>query len=176
MALGIEILSNNLSGQTTLVTYYPQSGGTIDLGVQVFPFTYTSNYYYGVYDCYVPTYNYMYSLTILGPTPTPTITPTQTTTPTPTNTETPTETPTNTPTNTVTPTTTATIGLTPTATETPTPTTTNTPTNTNTPTLTRTPTPTNTPTPTPTLPTLNSLLQENGFLLQQENNFNILLN
>ena len=53
-----------------------QSGGTIDLGVQVFPFTYLSSYYYGVYDCYVPTYNYTYSLTILEPTPTPTITPT----------------------------------------------------------------------------------------------------
>jgi hypothetical protein len=114
MALGIEILSNNLSGQTTLVTYYPQSGGTIDLGVQVFPFTYLSSYYYGVYDCYVPTYNYMYSLTILGPTPTPTITPTQTTTPTQTNTPTTTVTPTNT--------------LTPTITSTITPTPTNTPT------------------------------------------------
>jgi hypothetical protein len=108
MALGIEILSNNLSGQTTLVTYYPQSGGTIDLGIQVFPFTYLSSYYYGVYDCYVPTYNYMYSLTILEPTPTPTITPTQTTTPTttvtPTNTLTPTITSTITPTPTNTPT------------------------------------------------------------------------
>jgi hypothetical protein len=78
MALGIEILSNNLSGQTTLVTYYPQSGGTISLGTKVFPFTYLSSYYYGVFDCYVPTYNYTYSLTILEPTPTPTITPTQT--------------------------------------------------------------------------------------------------
>ena len=105
---GVLISSNNLSGQTTLVTYYPQSGGTIDLGVQVFPFTYTSNYYYGVYDCYVPTYNYTYSISILSPTPTPTITPTQTTTPTttvtPTNTLTPTITSTITPTPTNTPT------------------------------------------------------------------------
>ena len=122
MALGIEILSNNLSGQTTLVTYYPQSGGTIDLGVQVFPFTYLSSYYYGVYDCYVPTYNYMYSLTILGPTITPTITPTQTTTPTTTVTPTNTRTPTNTPTITDTPTQTPTPTNTETPTETPTPT------------------------------------------------------
>ena len=92
MALGIEILSNNLSGQTTLVTYYPQSGGTISLGTKVFPFTYLSSYYYGVFDCYVPTYNYTYSLTILGPTPTPTQTNT------PTNTPTIKPTPTNTPT------------------------------------------------------------------------------
>jgi hypothetical protein len=149
MALGIEILSNNLSGQTTLVTYYPQSGGTIDLGVQVFPFTYLSSYYYGVYDCYVPTYNYMYSLTILSPTPTPTTTPTIT--PTQTNTSTPTNTPTNTrtPTNTQTPTNTPTITDTPTQTPTNTLTPTNTPTNTETPTL--TPTPTNTETPTPTI-------------------------
>ena len=114
MALGIEILSNNLSGQTTLVTYYPQSGGTISLGTKVFPFIYLSSYYYGVFDCYVPTYNYTYSLTILEPTPTPTITPTQTTTPTQTNTPTTTVTPTNT--------------LTPTITSTITPTPTNTPT------------------------------------------------
>ena len=58
------------------------------------------------------------------------------------------------------------IPVTPTVTETTTPT--------PTPTVTETTTPT--PTPTTTLPTLNSLLQENGFLLQQENNFNILLN
>ena len=99
MALGVRILSDNLSGQTTFVTYYPQSGGTIDLGVQVFPFPYLNSYYYGTYDCYAPTYDYTYSITIPEPTPTPTptptvtttctITPTVTQTPTPTNTKTP---------------------------------------------------------------------------------------
>jgi hypothetical protein len=124
MAIGIRILSDNLSGLTTNVTFLPQSGGTISLGTQVFPFNYISDYVYGTYNCYVPTYGYTYSLDVLGPTPTPT------TTVTPTNTSTPTNTPTNT--------------------NTPTQTTTQTPTNTETP----TPTPTNTetPTPTPTLP------------------------
>ena len=72
MAIGVRILSDNLSGQTTNVVYLPDTGGTIDLGTQVFPFNYISSYYYGTYNCYVPTYGYTYSLTIAGPTPTPT--------------------------------------------------------------------------------------------------------
>ena len=124
MAIGVRILSDNLSGQTTNVTYFPDTGGTIDLGTQVFPFNYISSYYYGTYNCYVPTYDYTYSLDILGPTPTPTTT--ETPTPTPTETEvltpTPTETPTETPTTTPTPTITETPTNTPTNTETPTPT------------------------------------------------------
>jgi len=175
---GILISSNNLSGLTANVVYFPESGGTIDLGTQVFPFTYYTDYYYGTYSCYVPTYNYAYDLVIAGPTPTPTVTSTQTSTPTPTQTSsqtptntqtstptstatptvTPTVTPTNTPSNTATPSTTASAGLTPTATETqtatptetPTQTPTNTETPTNTPTNTETPTPTNTETPTNT--------------------------
>ena len=102
MAIGIRILSNNLSGQTTDVTFLPQSGGTVNLGTQVFPFNYISEYIYGTYNCYVPTYGYTYSLEILGPTPTPTMTPTMTSTMTATMTATPTST--NTPTPTSTPT------------------------------------------------------------------------
>jgi hypothetical protein len=111
---GILISSNNLSGLTTNVLYFPESGGTIDLGTQVMPFTYYTDNYYGTYSCYVPLYNYTYDLVIAGPTPTPTTT----------NTETPTNTPTNTqtPTTTITPTVTPTNGVpqTPTPTLTPT--------------------------------------------------------
>ena len=146
MAIGIRILSDNLSGLTTNVTFLPQSGGTISLGTQVFPFNYISEYVYGTYNCYVPTYGYTYSLDVLGPTPTPTTTVTQT------NTSTPTETPTQTPTQTETPTPTPTNEDTPTQTPTNTETPTNTPTPTNTETPTNTPTPTNTETPTPTTP------------------------
>jgi hypothetical protein len=150
MAIGIRILSDNLSGLTTNVTFLPQSGGTINLGTQVFPFNYISEYVYGTYNCYVPTYGYTYSLDVLGPTPTPTVTststPTTTPTQTPTNTSTPTQTPTNTSTPTTTPTNTGTPTQTPTNTSTPTTTTTQTPTNTGTPTQ----TPTNTSTPTTT--------------------------
>lgn len=98
MAIGVRILSDNLSGLTTNVTYLPESGGTIDLGVQTFPFNYISDYYWGTYNCYVPTYATIYSVIVPGPTPTPTVTSTNTETPTvtPTNTETPTQTPTTT--------------------------------------------------------------------------------
>jgi hypothetical protein len=155
---GVTIFSENLSGLTANVTFYPCSGGTISLGDQVFPFNYVDDYYFGQFDCYVPLYDYNYILEIPCPTvtPTPTVTatvtptitetPTETPTPTPTITETPTETPTQTPTET--PTQTPTETVTPTVTETPTQT--PTPTETVTPTVTETPTETPTQTPTPT--------------------------
>ena len=107
---GVLISSVNLSGLTTEVTFFPETGGTVNLGNQVIPFTYYSSYYYGTYSCYVPTYNHTYDLVILGPTPTinvtPTVTPTITSTPTiaPTPTVTKTQTPTNSNTPSVTPT------------------------------------------------------------------------
>lgn len=143
MNCGVEISSVNLSGQTVYVTYLPLSGGSIDLGVQVMPFSYYSDYYYGLYEVYSPTYNTTYDIEVpdyTSPTPTPTNTSTPTVTPTntptntvtpsitPTNTVTPSITPTNTVTPTVTPTPTVTLGLTPTATSTPPPTATPTPT------------------------------------------------
>jgi hypothetical protein len=100
MAIGIRILSNNLSGQTTDVTFLPLSGGTVNLGTQVFPFNYISQYIYGTYNCYVPTYGYTYSLEVLVPIPTATPTPTQTVTSTSSPTPTPTITPTPTPSST----------------------------------------------------------------------------
>jgi hypothetical protein len=141
---GIEILSDNLSGRTSYVTYLPDTGGTINLGVQIIPFNYLTNYYYGTYEIYVPTYNYTYSLIVPNPnipTPTPTISVTPTITPTISLT------PSITPTNTVTPTVTPTFNPSPTQTPTPTETPTNTPTLTTTPTVTPTLTPTPTATP-----------------------------
>jgi hypothetical protein len=168
---GVSIFSDNLSGQTANVTFYPCTGGTISLGTQTFPFTYITDYWYGTYDCYVSTYAYTYVIDVPCPSPTPTptqtqtpgLTPTPTVTSSPTQTPTPsvtigltptaTETPTQTPTLTQTPTPTVTEGLTPTATETPTQTPTSSETSTPTPSITGsgtpTPTPTLTQTPTP---------------------------
>ena len=97
---GVSIFSDNLSGLTANVTFYPCSGGTIDLGQQTFPFTYVTDYWYGTYDCYVSTYafNYVLDVPCLTPTPTPTTTLTSTPTPTVTQTSTTTVTPTQTPT------------------------------------------------------------------------------
>lgn len=100
MEIGIKILSNNLSGLTTNVTFLPLSGGCINLGTQIFPFDYISDNIFGTYNCYVPTYNHTYSLFVPYPTPTPT--PSHTPTNTPTNTQTPSNTPTNTQTPTIT--------------------------------------------------------------------------
>ena len=173
MAIGVRILSDNLSGQTTNVTYFPDTGCTIDLGAQVFPFNNISSYYYGTYNCYVPTYDYTYSLDILGTTPTPTNTETPTPTNTPglspsptgtvTQTPTNTATPTVTPTNTSTPTPSVTVGLTPTSTSSNTPTPTETPTNTptNTETPSQTPSNTATSTVTPTVTTTNTTTPTN---------------
>lgn len=83
MAIGVRILSDNLSGLTTNVTYLPESGGTIDLGTQTFPFNYISDYYFGTYNCYVPTYATTYSVEVTEPDDTPTSTPTSTPTITP---------------------------------------------------------------------------------------------
>jgi hypothetical protein len=96
---GVSIFSDNLSGLTANVTFYPCSGGTIDLGQQTFPFTYETDYWYGTYDCYVPTYafNYVLDVPCPTPTPTPTITLTNTATPTQTLTQTLTQTPSVTP-------------------------------------------------------------------------------
>ena len=135
---GVSIFSVNLSGLTTQVTFFPQTGGTVDLGNQVFPFSYISDYFYGTYNCYVPTYAYTYTIVVPEPTPIITITPTNTQTPTITPSPTPTVTPTNT--------------VTPTPTVTPTETPTNTPTNTSSSTTTPTPTVTPTNTVTPTSP------------------------
>lgn len=93
---GASIFSESLSGLTTEVTFLPCSGGTISLGTQVFPFTYANEYYFGTYNCYVPLYDYVYTIEIPCPSPTPT--PTSTTTPTVTPTVTPTNTQTSTPT------------------------------------------------------------------------------
>jgi hypothetical protein len=72
------------------------------LGTQVFPFNYVNDYYFGTYDCYVPLYDYVYTVEVPCPSETPT--PTPTVTPTETLAETVAETPTPTPTQTLTPT------------------------------------------------------------------------
>lgn len=64
MAIGVRILSDNLSGKTVNVTYLPVSGGTIDLGTQTIPFNNIDSNPWGTYQVYVPEYDYTYSLTI----------------------------------------------------------------------------------------------------------------
>jgi hypothetical protein len=101
MATQIQLQSTNYNGQIAAITFYPCSGGTISLGNQTIPYTYTNDNYEGTYDLYFSAFNQTCQLVITCPTPTPTpsITPTNT----------PTNTPTITPTNTLTPTPTPTL-------------------------------------------------------------------
>jgi hypothetical protein len=114
MATILEILTTNYNGQFADITFYPCSGGSINIGNVILPYNYQSEYYYGTYDIYIPNYDKTCSLVVPCLSPTPTITPTNTLTPTQTPTITPTNTVTPTPTNTVTPTITPTNTITPT--------------------------------------------------------------
>lgn len=101
MATQIEIQSTNYNGQLAEITFYPCSGGSINLGYQTIPYVYTNDNYEGTYDLYFSAYNKTCQLVITCLTPTitstPTSTPSVTLTPTPTGTPiipTPTPTPT----------------------------------------------------------------------------------
>lgn len=79
---GITIASDNFSGQSVHITFEPCSGGTIDLGDQIIPYTYVTDYWYGTYTCYSLTYDATYTLDVPCPaTPTPTVTMTPSPTP-----------------------------------------------------------------------------------------------
>jgi len=170
------IQSVNYEGQYGDITFNPQTGGTVSVGVQLLPYNYVADYVYGVYIVCFSAFSICCEFNLLAPTPTPTATITKTPTITPTETSTPTTTPTPTitPTMTMTPTpsiifcvdcvesgytyvfdcaptpsVTRTPSVTPTITYTPTQTSSNTPTET--PTSTQTPTITKTSTQTPTI-------------------------
>lgn len=91
MVTTIQITTDNYDGQTAVITYYPDTGGTINLGSQVLPYDYNTEYYYGTYSLYFPEFDTTCTLVIPNQTPTPsaTITPTPTITPTMTPTPTP---------------------------------------------------------------------------------------
>ena len=130
MSQYIQISDANLSGQTAEVTFFPDTGGTLNLGYQILPCILELDYIYGEYKLYFPELLKTCDTSLINPNPTPTRTPT------------PTVTPTITQTTTVTPSITPTIGLSPTQT----------------PTQTETPTQTPTTTPTPTTPPLMAYL------------------
>lgn len=172
--IGVVLDSTNYNGYVANITFFPDTGGTVNLGAYLMsPATVYVNYQYGTFNLYFSAFNSNCQISFIKPTPTstqtPTITPTNTQTPTNTATNTPTQTktPTVTPTNTATNTPTQTSTPTRTPTQTPTNTITQTPTNTQTQTPTNTNTPTNTPsvtaTQTPTVSQVWYYYQSRGF-------------
>lgn len=79
--VSVNINSVNYEGKSAIVTFYPYTGGTINLGVQVIPFDYVTEYYYGTYEMYFEEYSNTCTLYILPfTTTTTTIIPITTTT------------------------------------------------------------------------------------------------
>ena len=106
MGVILDILTVNYIGELANITLYPCTGGSIDLGTVLLPYSYEDDNYFGTYEIYVINYDQTCFLEVPCPSNTPTPTPTMTVTPTNTLTPTPTPTPTMTvtPTNTLTPT------------------------------------------------------------------------
>jgi surface protein len=53
----LRIFTDNYSGYTGDITFYPYTGGTINIGPQVLPYDYNTHYYYGTYDIYFSVFN-----------------------------------------------------------------------------------------------------------------------
>lgn len=64
MSTTIRISSNNFSGQTANITFYPNTGGTVSIGNVVIPYDYDAEYIYGTYDLYFSAYTKTCSITI----------------------------------------------------------------------------------------------------------------
>ena len=90
----LKIVSTNYTGQSAVITYYPNTGGTINLGTQVLPYDYVASYFYGTYSLFFPAFGSTCTLYVDTPSVTPTVTPSVTLTPTMSVTPTPTPTPT----------------------------------------------------------------------------------
>ena len=116
----LKIVSTNYTGQSEVITYYHDTGGTINLGTQVLPYDYVASYFYGTYSLFFPAFGSTCTLYVDTPSVTPTVTPSVTLTPTMSVTPTPTPTPTITMSLTPTPTPTPTITMSVTPTPTPT--------------------------------------------------------
>jgi len=54
MAL-IKINAGGFDGETGIITFFPCSGGTINLGTHIMPYFYDTDYFLGVYSIYFPT-------------------------------------------------------------------------------------------------------------------------
>lgn len=71
MASTVVISTNNYSGETAQITFYPETGGTINVGTHIIPYNYITNYFYGNYELYFSAYNYSCSFSINSTQPLP---------------------------------------------------------------------------------------------------------
>jgi hypothetical protein len=57
MSSVLQILSNNYNGQSVDITFYPCSGGIINIGTVTLPYDYYSDDFTGLYSIYIPFYD-----------------------------------------------------------------------------------------------------------------------
>lgn len=58
MSATVKLSSNNYSGKTADITFLPETGGTVSIGLQQIPFNYVTDYFYGTYNLYFSEYDY----------------------------------------------------------------------------------------------------------------------
>jgi hypothetical protein len=64
MASTVVIGTRNYSGETADITFYPETGGTINVGSQIVPYNYSTDYFFGKYELYFSAYNFTCDFTI----------------------------------------------------------------------------------------------------------------
>ena len=71
MAVKVKIGSNDYSGQTANIVFYPETGGTVNVGQQVIPYNYVTDYFYGTYELNFIADQYTCNFTIYSAQPLP---------------------------------------------------------------------------------------------------------
>ena len=66
MPVTVKIGSNNYSGQTAVITYYPDTGGTVNVGSQTIPYNYSTDYFYGTYNLNFTAFSYSCEFQIIS--------------------------------------------------------------------------------------------------------------
>lgn len=62
----VKIGSNNYSGQTAIISFTADTGGTVNIGAQTIPYNYSTNYFYGTYVLNFTGFNYSCSFEIIS--------------------------------------------------------------------------------------------------------------
>ena len=71
MASTVVIGTKNYSGETADITFYPETGGTINVGSHIIPYNYLTDYIFGTYELYFSAYNFTCEFTISSSNPIP---------------------------------------------------------------------------------------------------------
>jgi hypothetical protein len=64
MTSTIVIGTKNYSGETAHITFYPETGGTINVGSHIVPYNYLTEYIFGTYELFFSAYNFTCNFTI----------------------------------------------------------------------------------------------------------------